>query len=238
MRTKQVTDQEMHDVATDKGGPRTTQHAEDTSRQLLAEARYDAFRLMTEARGEAETILSEARAEAGGTKKAAEITAASSIEKAEREAAAIIESAQEEAASVVAGAHRSAGENPDQSEDTDALEAEHKALSERVSTLRTLANQLEDRFALLASTAATHPAESDEPSDIAAVSHNRGPVVDYSASVAASPKTAEKQDPDSPDGERRSFYHRRSAKLPRLENGGGQGALDMARSMRQSLDSD
>ena len=36
--------------------------------------------------------------------------------------------------------------------------------------------------------------------------------------------------------ERGSFYNRRSAKLPRLGDDGGRGALDMTRAMREALD--
>lgn len=229
MTTKHVKDRTAHDadptpVGTTGGA---TEQAEDASRQLLAKARYDAFRLMTEARDEAEAILAESRAEAAGMKTAAEIIATSTTDKAKVDAAAIVESAHEEAASIVAGAHRRAGEEaPDTS--SHALEVEHKTLSERVSTLRTVADQLEERFAALASTAASPPPE--EPSAAAKP--------EYSPSVAPKPKSEPEAEPATTNEDRRSYYDRRSAKLPRLGDDAGRGALDMTRVMRKSLETD
>lgn len=233
MTTKHVTDESVRDIDTADLVParEATEHAEDASRQLLAKARYDAFRLMTEARDEAETILDEARAEATGTRSAAEITSGSMIEEATARAAAIVESAHEEAATIVAGAHRKAGEETPPSTD-DALEAEHKALSERVSTLRTLADQLEDRFAALARTAAPPPRETPAPDSPTSAT------LDYSPSVAPPPKVVPKDPNDFADEAKESFYNRRSANLPRLGDDGGRSALDMTRAMRQSLETD
>lgn len=233
MTTKHVTDESVRDIDTaDLGSTReATEQAKDASRQLLAKARYDAFRLMTEARDEAETILDEARAEATGTRSAAEITSGSMIEEATTRAAAIVESAHEEAAAIVASAHRRAGEEAPQSIDEE-LEAEHEALSERVSTLRTLADQLEDRFAALARTAAP-PSPEPPPAD-----SPKSAKLDYSPSVAPPVKTVPRDPNDFEDEEKESFYNRRSAKLPRLGDDGGRSALDMTRTMRQSLETD
>lgn len=232
MTTKHITDQEVHDTdaAVDQIDADTTQQAENASRQLLAKARYDAFRLMTEARDEAETILDEARAEAAGARKAAEIKAESIAEKADGDAAAIVDAAHEEAASIVAGAHRTAGEQRI-NEDVDELEAEHQALSDRVSTLRTLADQLEDRFAALASPTA----ESTEPDDEEPEAST--PSLDYSPSAAHPEDNAKGIAPDSTK-ERGSFYNRRSANLPRIGDEGGRGAIDMTRSMRKLMETD
>lgn len=244
MTTDHVTDHPMHDTEApdDASDTDQTQQAEDTSRQLLAKARYDAFRLMTEARDEAETILDEAKAEAAGTKKAAELTAASAAEKAEATAKDIIESAREEAAAIVASAHRTAGEQR-ATEDEGQLEEEHRALSERVTTLRSLAEQLEDRFAALAKTAGAPPPDSSPtPAPPAAETTQPGPpTLDYSPSVAPTPKataqvSAAKTSAD-PE-ERESFYNRRSAKLPRLGDDGGRSALNMTRTMRETLETD
>lgn len=206
--------------------------AEDASRQLLAKARYDAFRLMTESRDEAETILAEARAEARGTREAAEMTSASAIEKADVQAAEIVESARQEAATIVAGAHRRAGEEAPATEPT-ALEAEHKELSERVSTLRTLADQLEDRFAALAQTAA--PDQPKEPPSTL-TAESAATAIDYSPSVAPPPRTESATVSAPTEVARESFYNRRSANLPRLGEDGGRSALDMTRTMRQALE--
>ena len=238
MTAKQTTDQTVHDAdgELDEATADASQ-AESASRQLLAKARYDAFRLMTEARDEAERILDEARAEAAGAKKAAEVVADSVAEKAKIDAAAIVESAREEAAAIVASSHRTAGElNPPGSDD--ALEAEHRALSQRVSTLRTLADQLEDRFAALAKTAGAHPAEPDATSPDASGAVDSSAMLDYSPSVAPQPSVDVASHPEAPARERGSFYNRRSANLPRLGTEGGQGALDMTRSLRENLETD
>ncbi len=253
MTTDRVTDHKMHenDTSVDTFDEEKAQQAEDASRQLLAKARYDAFRLMTESREEAETILDEAKAEVAGTKHAAELTAASTAEKADKEAKDIIESAHEEAAAIVASAHRTAGEQRVIA-DGDQLEAEHQALSDRVSTLRSLASQLEDRFAALASTAGarepepipevtdTHTSDAKTPVPEAPSAENpatNAPTIDYSPAVAPKPKdTADSQSANT--DERESFYNRRSANLPRLGEDGGRSALNMTRLMRESLEHD
>lgn len=234
MTTKQVTDHDAHNTeapanALSEG---SGAQAEDASRQLLAKARYDAFRLMTEARDEAETILDEARAEAEGTKTAAVLRSASDVEAAKTQAAEIVDAAHEEAASIVASAHRTAGEQ-DESETAVALEAEHKALSDRVSTLRTLADQLENRFAALATTAAVDPSATAQDEGRTSEAD-----LDYSPSVASPTKEADEITSSPATEERGSFYHRRSAKLPRLGEDGGRSAFDLSRALRESMGSD
>jgi vacuolar-type H+-ATPase subunit H len=240
MTTNHVADQSTHDTGApvDASQPEQSQQAEDASRQLLAKARYDAFRLMTEARDEAEMILDEAKAEAAGTKKAAELTAASAAGRADEESNKIIESAREEAAAIVARAHRTAGEQ-ESSEDGDQLEAEHKALSERVSTLRSLASQLEDRFAALAATAGTPaPDRASTPTHPADASQDRAaPIIDYSPVVDPKPKDDAKT-PATESDNRESFYNRRSANLPRLGEEGGRSAFNMTRLMREAMETD
>lgn len=258
MTTDRIKDHKMHDNDTSVNalGEETTQQAEDASRQLLAKARYDAFRLMTEARDEAETILDEAKAEAAGTKHAAELTAVSIAEKADIRAEEIIEAAREEAAAIVASAHRTAGEQRLVA-DGDQLEAEHQALSDRVSTLRSLASQLEDRFAALASTAGTPSPEPtpesaaaqgpDAESPVPETPSTEIPVVDAPStstptiddSPTAAPRSNDEARTESEDtDERESFYNRRSAKLPRLGEDGGRSALNMTRMMREALENE
>jgi len=235
MTTKHVTEQSMHGTDTTVGASVAdqTDQAEDASRQLLAKARYDAFRLMTEARDEAETILDEARAEAAGTRTAAELTAESTADKADTAAKAIIESAHEEAATIVARAHRTAGEQQPV-EDGEQLEAEHKALSDRVSTLRSLADQLEDRFAALAKTVADPESERTPTTDVAAAD-NSG--IDYAPSVAPQTK-ATREDASTGSDDRESFYNHHSANLPRLGEEGGRSAFNMTRMMRETMEND
>jgi cell division septum initiation protein DivIVA len=183
--------------------------------ELLAKARYEAFRLVTEARQEAEEILDEARAEAASIRKDAEVQAESIVDAAHVRSKEIIGSAEPDPDAQAAEAVAN-------------LEHEHDELTQRVSSLRTLADQLEERFAALAATAnATHPAIEEPPR----------PVLDYSPSVPH-PVTTEPVDADQgePDPERGSFYSRRSAKLPRIGDAGGKDALDMMRSLRESFD--
>ena len=234
MTTQKISDYDAHDTDAPSQAINAGSEARavDASRQLLAKARYDAFRLMTEARDEAETILDEARAEAEGTKTAAALRSASDVEAAQARAIEIVEAAHEEAASVVARAHRTAGEQAE-TENADSLEAEHKALSERVSTLRTLADQLENRFAALAKTAAAEPAPTAHDEGLATSA-----AVDYSRSVAPPPRSHDEEDVPTSVEERGSFYHRRSAGLPRLGEDGGRGALDMSRALRNALDTE
>ncbi len=230
MTTRQIANQ-----STDGGGNTadnadvaSRQEVESVSRDLLAKARYDAFRLMTEARGEAETILDEARAEATGTLTAARIAAEATATKAKSDADATKLAAIEDAAAIVASAHRTAGEQS-QPEDSVALKDEHRALSERVSTLRTIADQLEDRFTALAMTAGTSPARAAD-----ATRRNPVPVLDDSPSVPTTANDEVAAAPVERDIERDSFYNRRSAKLPRLGEDGGRSALAMTRMFRES----
>jgi F0F1-type ATP synthase membrane subunit b/b' len=194
----------------------TSPGAADEAKAVLAKARYEAFRLVTDARNEAEEILDQARAEAEAIRNEAEM----------------------QAESIVDAAHLRAGEvtppepSGESAESVAQLEQEHEELTQRVSSLRTLADQLEERFAALAAHATAPRPELEEPPR---------PVLDYSPSVAA-PPPAEATDEldDSTDDdvvpERGSFYSRRSAKLPRIGEAGGQSALDMMRTMRESID--
>ena len=195
------------------------------AKEVLARARYEAFRLMTDARAEAEEILEQARAEAETIRTDAEMQAESIIDAAHLRADQV--GTTEPAAETV--------------ESVAQLEQEHEELTQRVSSLRTLADQLEERFAALAAHATAPRPELEEPPR---------PVLDYSPSVAP-PAKVESDEADGSTGtdegsaadvdeevtgERGSFYSRRSAKLPRIGEAGGQSALDMMRTMRASID--
>ncbi len=204
--------------------------ANEQAKQMLASSRYEAFRLVTEARTEAETIVDEARSEAAGIVMAAEMTAKSKIESAEAHAADIVEAAERRASEAVpeGTAWLPAATN------TEALEAEHRNLSERVSSLRVLADQLEHRFAALAATT-PGSAEATEATPVQPVT-----TLDYSPSVQ--PRSSEQEPPvdeippAEEDPERGSFYSRRSANLPSIGAAGGQGALELTRSIRERLE--
>ena len=228
----------------------------EQARELLAKARYDAFRMVTDGRKEAESILDEAK----------------------DEAARILETAKETAASVLASAETEAGELRTSTEETASdssateaavaeLEEERQQLTDRVGSLRTLADQLEERFAALATHADTSdvndaepppiqtptealpiepPVETAEPESPGAVEPAPipepavpfvKPVIDYSPSVPPPPKASEVEDVDDDvPVERGSFYSRRSAKLPSIGDAGGKSALDMMRAIRENSD--
>lgn len=200
-------------VGTDDSGELAAEAAKDT----LAKARYEAFRLMTEARAEAESILDEARTEAEKLRTNAEMQAESIVDAAHMRAKEI----------------QASEPSPETAESVAQLEHEHEELTQRVSSLRTLADRLEERFAALAASAHAPRPEINEPPR---------PVLDYSPSV---PRPA-KEEPAPPEvaaepvtaapTERGSFYSRRSAKLPRIGEQGGHNALDMMRSIRESFD--
>ena len=194
--------------------------ANEEARDLVAKARFDAFSLMTEARKEAESILEEAR----------------------DEATRIVQEAEYKADSIVDAARLEARELPSTDIDptqTAALEAEHDALTERVSTLRTLAAELEQRFDSLTAQADQAAAEQaaivhDRFSDVHAPSV--APIIDYSPAVDASRDGSEDEVSEADDSTKGSFYNRRSAKLPRIGDEGGRGALDMMRTIRSTLE--
>ena len=217
MTTTDMQQEASHAASHDASdGPSTATPAPTATEasELLARTRYEAFRLVTEARQEAEEILDEARAEAARILKDAEVQAESIVDAAHVRSKEIIGSAEPDP-------------DPQAAEAVANLEHEHEELTQRVSSLRTLADQLEERFAALAATAnATHPAIEEPPR----------PVLDYSPSVPH-PVTAKAADAeDEPETERGSFYSRRSAKLPRIGDAGGKGALDMMRSLRETFD--
>lgn len=230
----------------------------DEAKEVLAKARYEAFRLMTDARQEAEEILDQARTEGDAIRKEAELQAESIVDAAHTRAEEIRDELEHQA--------------PDETSDArNQLEQEHDELTERVSGLRSLADQLEERFAALAQTAARRPSIEEPPRPILdyspSVPHHEpeaqpepspepapeapwsaaeadastAPVLDYSPSVPhPSPAPTDESEPDSePEREERgSFYSRRSAKLPRIGESAGQSALDMMRSIRENFDGD
>lgn len=187
--------------------------ANDEAKSILAKARYEAFRLMTDAREEAEEILAQARAEADGIRNEAEMQAESIVDAAHMRADEIRSTP--------------APEDAHSAESVASLENEHRELTDRVGSLRLLADQLEERFAALAATAsAPHPVIEESPR----------PILDYSPSVPRAPKVAVVEPAPVPAEERGSFYSRRSANLPRIGDAGGKNALDMMRTIRESYD--
>lgn len=183
----------------------------DDAKGLMAKARYDAFKLMTEARDEAESILEAARSEAADIVKEAKLTGESIVDAARLRAGGVL-----------------AAEPDDKNTAKAELEAEHAQLTERVSSLRTLATALEERFEALAASAAQSPPRLEEPAR---------PVIDYSPAVAPPQKVQRGAEAPNPTTEEKgSFYNRRSAKLPRIGEAGGRSALDMMKSIRETIE--
>ncbi|MGI9641766.1 MAG: hypothetical protein ACR2N9_03175, partial [Acidimicrobiia bacterium] len=220
----------------------------EQARELLAKARFDAFRMVTDGRKEAESILEEAKEEAARILSAAQETATSVVESAETEAEDLQSSAEDASADATATETAVA-----------ELEEEHQQLTERVGSLRVLADQLEERFAALATHANTSKLhdESHDDTDAAPIDSSEPlvpppaaddtnvepsepvakPVIDYSPAVAPPPKASDVDDEeDEVPVERGSFYSRRSAKLPSIGEAGGKGALDMMRAIRETFD--
>lgn len=194
---------------------------EEQARQIVAKARYEAFALVTEARGEAEAILDEARAEASGR-----------IREAELHAESLVDAARIRADEIPGSDDRDDSERAE-------LEAEHEELTERVSTLRSLARELEQRFDELTAQAEGQTVEPAMDSVQSNTVHapSAAPVLDYSPAVQPLPK-ANAAEQDAVEDEKGSFYNRRSAKLPRIGDEGGRSALDMMRSIRGTLEDD
>lgn len=195
---------------------------EQQSAEILAKARYEAFGLVTEARKEAESIIDEARDTAADIVREAEMTAESI----------------RDAARINANEHRAASAaeiDPAKAAAVQELEAEHAELTDRVGSLRTMADQLEARFAALADNAELPPPASTNGSS----EGSNAPVLDYSPSVPHPVKAEDEHQDEAEPQEREekgSFYSRRSAKLPRIGEAGGKSALDMMRSIRESID--
>ena len=205
--------------------------AGEEANALMAKTRYEAYRLVTEARTEAETILADARTEAAEIVRSAQLQAESIIDAAHLEASDV----RAKAPAADTGDHvtdPSAATGADVAE----LEAEHAELTKRVSTLRGLADQLEQRFAALAASAQPTEPVAPRKIDVAALGPPQAPVLDHSPSVTH-PVTAPDTEPEAPT-ERGSFYSRRSAKLPSIGDAGGKSALDMMRAIRANRDAD
>ncbi len=232
------------------------ENAQEEAKQILAKARYEAFRMVTDARSEAESILGEAENNASLASAEAENTA-----QAEEQSVAILAAAKEQAASIVKEAEQSAARLYEESrssveQQTASLRERHAALEAKVSATQALLNDLETRLARIAASASPEPeakpaprfslggeTEEDVQAERMATSEPDTPdplppaasiELDYSPSV---PRPLPVQQPvAAPPTEQRSFYSRRSAKLPSIGATGGQDALSAVRSMRTKMD--
>jgi cell division septum initiation protein DivIVA len=202
-------------------GPDPSKQAESAAHALLAKARYDAFKLVTDARSEAESVLDEARTEADAIIKEATVTAEGLHDAAKLQADQFLT-----AATAEREASREIVDQAEATESSEALEAEHVELTQKVGSLRSLADQLEERFAALAAAAD----RGDDTETIGTTDETPAAVVDYEPTVTAPSTESDRAEPE----ERGSFYSRRSANLPRIGDAAGQSALDMMRSIRES----
>ncbi|MEZ5175987.1 MAG: hypothetical protein R2823_07260 [Acidimicrobiia bacterium] len=185
------------------------------AKQIIAKARYDAFRMVTDARDEAEAILVDAR---------------SSLADGGEPATDISDLEARHAALVAAN---------------EALSAEHDRLLDQVARTRSLVEQLENRLARIASVTDSPPpperGDSSHSTNATAVSQTepappprKGLTMDYSPSVPSprAPETPSKEEAT----EVGSFYSRRSAKLPRIGTEGERSALSAMRTIRAGLE--
>lgn len=227
--------------------------AHEAAKQIVAKARYDAFRMVTDAREEAESILAEAdHGYAPNSSQGTEITHDGEFQTA-NEALAQVNTTLQEANS--------------------ALAAENQSLDDRVQQTRALLTDLETRLARIAATpdpvmtaahadgisaawpqpidacppppavepgrkamrATATPSQVDLPTaEIPLVDTPTAVLdLDYSPSVPPLAKATEPSDDAAPQD---SFYSRRSAKLPHIGERAGEDSFSAIRSMRAGLE--
>lgn len=204
--------------------------AREEAKDIVAKARYDAFRMVTDARNEAEAILQEAetaRVTPPDPTSPPDITAAELDALEERRAELLTE--------------------------IEWLIVVQARLEGRIDSTRNLLHGLEERLARIAArptsasrqgTADPSPAGTAGPTDIDVRTDDAAPVppaasttMDYSPSVPHPRRQAdvEPAPPESGDTEFGSYYSRRSARLPSIGNKGGQSALSAVSSIRSRI---
>ncbi len=219
-----------------KEAERIVADAREEATTILGEARREAFRLVTEAREDSEHTAAEAQANAARIlQNAQEI-----LGQARRDSIALIDEIKEESDQLIA--ERSKALEQMRAE----YETENADLLTRISELRAIATDLEDRLSAVihpreqraAAPAAPQPSPSQppapEPESRSAAASD--PIEDKEGSIeidleapTANPETEEIAPQASPRG---SFYSRRSAKLPRIGPDAGRNAIAAINAMR------
>ncbi|MCL1693863.1 MAG: DivIVA domain-containing protein [Actinomycetia bacterium] len=225
---------------------------------IITDARMQAFQVVTEARKEADDIVAEARAEVGALLRTVEAKTPADDLPSDRQIA--LEIRVEELQGVIAAMESELRSRPTVpevnhiEEDDDDLDAEAPTAEAIVIPIGLEVEELEE--------------EDDEPNespaedraaivedDIEIVVTDTTPISPIEDPVpvdelATAEDIEESLDADSPDDDgritddreadsvRRSFYSRRSAKLPRIGVEAGRGAMAAAAGLRTSLTSD
>lgn len=188
--------------------------------EIIAKARYDAFRMVTDARTEAEAILAQAETEAPSPQPTSD-TGDTEAELSERAV--------------------------ELTEEVARLDEVRERLIEKVTATRALLNNLEERLARIAKTpplasGGTAATPTQHSITVEVTSEETDPLPP-AASVDAVPAAAIGAGTEPPvgspqsDGHKGSFYSRRSAKLPSIGASGGQSALSAMSSIRNRIDS-
>lgn len=196
---------------------------------VLSEARREAFRLVTEARDDAENTAAEAQTNAARITKNAEETRGAT----RRDSIALIDEVKDESERLIA--ERNTVLETMRAE----YETENADLLERITELRSIAADLENRLSAALQHHATQdqsPSPSPAPQPEPRPPTASGPAEDVAGSAQA--------DPDTPNvpvqhngvaptaASRGSYYSRRSARLPRLGSDAGRNAIAAINAMR------
>jgi cell division septum initiation protein DivIVA len=225
---------------------------------IITDARMQAFQVVTEARKEADGIVAEARSEAGALMRSVEETVSAADRPSERETS--LQARIEEMQNVIAAMESELHSRPPAS---DASETEDTAPDEGGEAPSAETTVIPVDFG--ATDEADEPDEADDSptefiesvveEDIEIVMSDTTPLAppdepesvdetDNTGGVEESPDDASPVDDGSitddrdPDAVRRSFYSRRSAKLPRIGVEAGRGAMAAAAGLRAGLTSD
>lgn len=215
--------------------------------RIVTDARMQAFKLVTGAREEAETIVGEARTEAaaiarvdGDSAAAAAVTGSSDSETALQARIEAMQGVIEAMEHELATRPTTADPLPRQEEPPAAVtEADDDTSSSDVQERHPEPEALDEDIEVVVSDAppmeATHDADStieDEP--VITIDPDEvevdAPLVDAQATVDASVPGER-----TPEAIRRSFYSRRSAKLPQIGAEAGRGAMAAVAGLRTNL---
>jgi cell division septum initiation protein DivIVA len=227
---------------------------------IITDARMQAFQVVTEARKEADDVVAEARAEVGALMRNVEASTTVADHPSESEVAlqARIEEMQNVVAAmesellarpVVSNAtdvdqHRDHDDEQTIAETTvipvefgsmDEDEREDKGKDDSPSEI--VDTVLEDDIEIVV-TDKTPLDPSDDTTSISVDELDDGDGVDRSPDAAAPTDDGRITDDRDADAVRRSFYSRRSAKLPRIGVEAGRGAMAAAAGLRKGLTAD
>lgn len=228
---------------------------------IITDARMQAFQVVTEARKEADDVVAEARAEVGAIMRTVEATAPADDLPSERQIA--LEIRVEELQGVIAAMESELRSRPtvpemNNIEEDDDLDAEAPTAEAPVIPADLAFGEVEEEVEKEDDEPRESPAEDRAAivkDDIEIVVTDTTPfsptedaiLVDELVSAENAADSLETDSPDDDgritddrevDSVRRSFYSRRSAKLPRIGVEAGRGAMAAAAGLRTGLTSD